>query len=136
MPRRKRVLVVDDDPAMLLALGGMVQSAGYTAVVESAPRQACALLAAGQRFDVILCDMMMPGMTGREVFDWISDEVPAQAGRFVLMSSNGIVLRSAGVRCGAAYLEKPIDVRVLKEVLDQLVGDAEDSQAPQDAGAP
>ncbi|MFI5234298.1 MAG: sigma-54-dependent transcriptional regulator [Gemmatimonadales bacterium] len=60
-----RILVVDDDAGLRRSLGLLLGEAGYAVTAEGDPLRALAL-AAADPFDLILCDVRMPGLDGRE----------------------------------------------------------------------
>ena len=62
----KKILIVDDEPDVLLVLGKRLTNAGYD-VVKAASGQAGLGKAKTERPDLIILDMMMPGMSGEEV---------------------------------------------------------------------
>jgi two-component system cell cycle sensor histidine kinase/response regulator CckA len=60
-----RILVVDDEPMFGWTMARMIEDS-HEVVVETAARSALSRIAAGENFDVVLCDLMMPDMTGME----------------------------------------------------------------------
>jgi two-component system, sensor histidine kinase ChiS len=62
-----RVLAVDDDPINLQVIRNHLELAGMSVITASNGQEALALIEAGQAFDLVLLDVMMPGMTGFEV---------------------------------------------------------------------
>ena len=60
-----RVLVVDDDPGLRRSLGLLLTESGYQVTAEGDPLRGLTL-AAAEPFDLILCDVRMPGIDGRE----------------------------------------------------------------------
>lgn len=87
-------------------------------VTASDAREALELLANGQRFDLILCDIRMPDMTGIDFCRQLEIDNPAQASRVVLMSG-GIVRRPGDlpVALPRPVLEKPFE---LEQVLSLM----------------
>jgi CheY-like chemotaxis protein len=74
---------------------------------------------AGETFDVILCDVMMPRMNGIELRDRIEEIGPDQAARIVFVTG-GILLpdvRSLLERVPNAWIEKPIDIDGLRDLV-------------------
>ncbi|MEW5742104.1 MAG: PAS domain-containing protein [Myxococcota bacterium] len=64
---RATVLVVDDMELVRRSTCRMLRSAGYAVLEASSGREALEVLAAGERVDVVLSDLLMPGMDGREL---------------------------------------------------------------------
>ena len=82
-----RVLVVDDEETVAAVLGDMVASGGHSVDVVGSGPEAIARFAT-ERFDLVLTDLAMPGMTGWEVARAIKDLAPAV--RVVLVSGFGV----------------------------------------------
>jgi signal transduction histidine kinase/CheY-like chemotaxis protein len=114
---RGRLLFIDDEQdlceAMREAVGGC-----HDVVTTTDARQALTLLAAGQRFDLILCDMRMPEMTGIDFHTRLGADNPAQASRVVLMSG-GFTRRpgDAPITWPRPLLDKPFAV---EEILSRM----------------
>jgi CheY-like chemotaxis protein len=106
LPRRQRVLVVDDDRAYCEALTRVLLAAGFDAVHACGPGEAIRMLERGQRFDAIVCDVLMPRMNGLELQEVLDEWIPAQADRMVMMSGDHKLLDSIGVPPGVC-LKKP-----------------------------
>src|SRR6478735_1956837 len=81
---RARVLVIDDEPAILRAFR-RVLSAHEVVSANSGP-EAMAKLEDGRRFDAIFCDVMMPEMSGVEVYQRIRERHPGQENKLVFMT--------------------------------------------------
>jgi two-component system, NtrC family, sensor kinase len=78
MNGRPRVLVIDDEPVMHRVMVRALRD--YEVIVQADAREALALLAAGNAFDAILCDLNMPGMNGMQFQAALT---PAQADRLL-----------------------------------------------------
>lgn len=73
------ILVVDDEHAVRRLTGRVLQRAGCTVASAASAAEADALLAADHAFDVVVCDVMMPGGTGPELLEMVrarGDQVP------------------------------------------------------------
>jgi CheY-like chemotaxis protein len=81
---RARILVIDDEPAILRAFRRAL-SAHEVVLATSGPEAMCKL-AESRRFDVIFCDVMMPEMSGVEVYQRISERHPGQEHKLVFMT--------------------------------------------------
>ncbi|MGH1345321.1 MAG: hybrid sensor histidine kinase/response regulator [Nannocystales bacterium] len=83
-PQEARILVVDDDDRVAQVTARALE--GYEVVVALDGRAALEEIRRGQAFDLVLCDLMMPGMTGMELYRAVEDSDPDLAGRFVFMT--------------------------------------------------
>ncbi len=82
---RLRVLVIDDERALALAVGRMLEEEHQVEVVTSG-EDALHRLEADTEYDVILCDLMMAGVGGMELYTKLVEDRPALARRFVFMT--------------------------------------------------
>jgi CheY-like chemotaxis protein len=122
LPRRARVLVVDDESLVAESLR-LVLSDEFVVSATTQPESALAGIASGESFDVILCDVMMPAMSGVELRNRIEDIAPDQAARVVFVTG-GIVMpevRALLESVPNAWLEKPIDLEGLRELIRRRV---------------
>jgi CheY-like chemotaxis protein len=92
-PPRGRVLVVDDEVA-IAKLVERILRASYDVVVENDARVALGRIASGERFDVIFCDLMMPHLTGMDLYATLVASNPEVAKRFVFMTGGAFSERS------------------------------------------
>ena len=117
MTERPRVLLVDDQVAVARALAGALGDAA-DAVVSSSGMEAMELLRRGERFDLVVSDVMMPGMTGSELFQRARALDPSIVRRFVFLS--GAVDDEEQERIaatGARLLKKPASVAGIRALL-------------------
>jgi PAS domain S-box-containing protein len=103
----RRVLVVDDEPMFGWTISRMLDGSHHV-VVETAARSASARIASGESFDVVLCDLMMPDMTGMEFFDALSRDAPGLANRIVFTTGG------AFTPAARAFLERVPNLRLAK----------------------
>ncbi len=104
-----KVLIVDDERAIRNSLGEILSDEGYE--VESAEDGASALaLVAKKKYDVIFCDIKMPGMDGMEVLDkLVADGCDAA---IVMISGHGDIDTAVeSIKKGAFdFIQKPLDL--------------------------
>jgi CheY-like chemotaxis protein len=129
-PRRARVLIVEDEQALAGALAEEI-GALHDVVIARGAEAALARLAA-ERFDVVLCDLRMPGMSGDALYKRVRAEDPEQADRFVFMTGVGFGadLTRFLADSGRLVLEKPFSANRVLEAIR-----AESARAPLTARA-
>ena len=126
-----RILVVDDDAAVRTAIKIVLERDGQDVEVASSGRAGIAA-AKAQKFDVVICDIFMPGMDGIETiteFHQIDPDVP-------IIAMSGFMFRDGQVpapdyltlstRLGAAYsLRKPFRPQELLKAVQACIGNSE-----------
>ncbi len=88
-----RILIVDDDPALGSTIQRILARQHDTVAVTSAA-DAQARLAAGETFDIILCDLLMPGMSGMDLHAALLRDAPDHAARMVFMTGGAFTDRA------------------------------------------
>jgi len=116
-----KLLIVDDEPMILGALRRAF-SADYHVTCVGDGRRAMERIRAGERFDVILCDLMMPEMTGMDLYVELGRLAPDQIERVVFVTGGAFTPRAREFleRVPNARVEKPIDFQNLKLLLRNL----------------
>jgi CheY-like chemotaxis protein len=116
---RVRILIVDDEESLRASLSRALRG-DHDVVMASNGREALVLLAA-QHFDVILCDLMMPELTGMDVHAELSRTDPATADRMVFMTGGAFTPHARDFldRVPNAYFEKPFDIRELRPLISR-----------------
>lgn len=123
MSHRGSVLAVDDDPATLEGLAAALGSLGYD-VWQAVDGESALILAREQQPDVILLDVVMPGMNGYEVCRRLKEEDETQLIPVVFLTGRGTrEARLKGLEAGATdFLNKPCEVTDLEVRVRNLVG--------------
>ncbi len=118
----RKILVVDDQPMLAKAIRRML--AGHDVTVVGSAQDALAKLEGGERYDVILSDLMMPGMSGMDLHAAIGKLAPEQVTRMVFMTGGAFTpeARAFFDEVGCPTLEKPFDRAGLRAVIDTLLG--------------
>ena len=119
---RRRVLIVDDEPGVRESVRMLLKDAYEPVAVSSGP-EALSALGAGT-FDVVLLDIVMPGMDGLELLDAIHARHPTLP--VVMLTATRTVKTAVGAMKRGAfdYLTKPFDVEELRLVLDKATDTA------------
>ena len=117
----RRILVVDDDAALLRLLSLRLQKEGFTVIEAASGEEARAVLEAGVRIDVVFSDIMMPGaLDGLALAEWIGQLPSAPA--IVLASGVPAALGDAQKRHPhiRAVLIKPYSYDALERIAREL----------------
>lgn len=127
-----RVLVIDDEVAIASTLQDVLLD--YDVTISVAAKQALDMLAADGRFDVVLCDLMMPGMTGPELYREACRMRPELCTHFVFMTGGAFTdwAREFLERTRCPVLSKPFTVASACRVIEQNVKQVE--LAPRSVG--
>jgi CheY-like chemotaxis protein len=91
--RRGRMLVVDDELGFLRAVKALYGE-DHEVITTPEAREALALIEAGEHFDIVLCDIMMAGFNGMDLFERVQHERPALAERFVFVTGGAFTPRA------------------------------------------
>jgi PAS domain S-box-containing protein len=128
-PRRLRVLVVDDEPSLANAIGRMLEEVHDVDVVTSG-EEALRRVEAGAEYDAILCDLMMPGVGGMDVYERLALGWPKMARRLVFMTGGAFSTRAQRFlgEVPNTCLDKPFTPERVIEALE-TVGRVEKSPA-------
>ncbi len=120
--RRGRVLLVDDELFIVSALRRLLGTEHDVTSVMSA-HDGVALVEAGHRFDVILCDLRMPGMSGIEFYERLSALAPDLLERIVFCTGATFSTdtRQFFERVPNRILEKPFDPGTVRTVVRSFV---------------
>jgi len=119
---RPRLLVVDDEPAVRSLLCRMLRKE-FEIEEASGGREALERLAAGERFDAILCDLLMPRMTGMDLFERLATTDREHARRMVFLTGGAFTPRARVFleTVPNPRLEKPMRREDLRAVLDEML---------------
>ncbi len=117
MEQKRRVLLVDDAVEQIRDLAHCLSQAGFTVLTCTDGEEAIAAME-GMPFDAVVSDIQMPNVNGLAVFEWTSENRPQT--RIIAMTAyDSPVMYAAAINKGAiVYLEKPVDPKLLIEVLN------------------
>ena len=120
---KRRILLVDDEPAILKVVGRRLELAGYEVVTASDGEEGLSK-AQASRPDAIILDLMMPRMDGFQVCERLKKDPAYQHIPIIILTARGKAgderrLRELGAD---AYLSKPMQSHALLEQLEALLG--------------
>jgi CheY-like chemotaxis protein len=106
--------VVDDEPIVCFSLERLLASEGEVVALTSA-REALERIRGGDRFDVILCDLLMPEMDAPALHMELASVAPEQAERMIFVTGGAFTMRARDFldRVPNERLAKPFDVDAL-----------------------
>ena len=122
------VLLVEDAPPVRSLARKSLESYGYT-VLEAADGPAALELSAGHArgIDILVTDVVMPGMSGRELAERLAPARPAMRVLYTSGYTDDAMVRQGVLRAGVAFLQKPFIpetlARKVREVLDREQGE-------------
>lgn len=107
--RRGRLLVIDDEPMLLAAMKRMLRI-HHDVVVCDSVEAALLVLEEDVRFDILLCDLNMPGLTGVDLYERVAVNMPELVERVVMITSGALTTRGQEFldSVSGPWLEKPI----------------------------
>jgi len=119
----KKILIVDDEPNIVISLEFLMKKEGFTVAVASDGDDALAKVASFEP-DLVLLDVMMPKKSGFEVCEALRAD-PARAGlQIVMLTAKGRDTEVAkGLAIGAdAYVTKPFSTKDLVVKVKTMLG--------------
>jgi PAS domain S-box-containing protein len=118
---RRRVLFIDDDPLVLKAAARLL-AREHDLVATPRALEAIALLRAGQAFDLIISDIMMPDCTGADFHRIVTTEFPVMLPRLYLMTGGAFTepMQQFALELGDRLLDKATDLPRLRELVRLL----------------
>jgi PAS domain S-box-containing protein len=116
--RSARILVIDDNELVGRAIGRMLEESHRVTLVGDG-ESALAIIEQGEEFDLVLCDMMMPGMTGMDLYEELAQRRPVLARRMVFMTGGAFTPRAAEFLATVhnPTISKPFTAIVLRATL-------------------
>lgn len=118
-PRSSRILVIDDEEAVCRTLKRLLEGR-HDVTTNTDPAAALGRIAAGETFDVIFCDVMMPTMSGVDFYEAIQRVRPHLASRIVFLTGGAFSERTTRFLQGAAIrvLLKPFSMQALNAIIE------------------
>jgi two-component system, cell cycle sensor histidine kinase and response regulator CckA len=118
---RARIIVVDDEDSVRSVVSRMLQGEGYEVLSARHGQEALIYLEqVGGSVDLIITDLVMPGMGGRELTEEVRRRYPDLSVVWMSGHPRQVELRSADLTKAPAFLQKPIPHRVLFETIGQV----------------
>jgi len=117
----ERVLVVEDDPAVRMLVLEVLQELHYEAIEIADPLAAVPLFASDARIDLMISDVGMPGMNGRELADIARTHRPTLPILFITGYAENATLRTGFLGPDMSMITKPFSLDILATRIRELI---------------
>jgi two-component system alkaline phosphatase synthesis response regulator PhoP len=119
----KKILIVEDDPSFSRAINHIIQKEGYD-VITADNGLSGLRMAQGDKPDLLILDVMLPGLDGFEICNRLRRDPPTAILPIIMLSAKGQETdKIMGLKVGAnEYLTKPVDRALLLEKITSLLG--------------
>lgn len=122
--RDKTVLVVDDEEALRTYAAKLIETRGYQVVTAGDGAEALAVLTEGPRIDLMVLDVMMPGLDGLQTLEQVRTRGHTSLPVVLLTAQSEDEQILGGYEKGAdCYVTKPLRPSALLNIVDYLIGD-------------
>lgn len=121
----KKIMVVDDEPYIARVIKFKLEQEGYT-VISANDGQSGLQKIKDEKPDMVLLDVMMPGLSGYEVCQKIKEDAELAGIPVVILTAKGQERdREQGLTMGASdYITKPFSPNRLLELVKSMIGEA------------
>jgi CheY-like chemotaxis protein len=122
---RELVLLVEDNEVVRRLARGVLAEAGYEVVEAETPERALELAGGTtEPIDLVVTDVVMPGMNGRELADELRRRQPDLRVLFTSGYTDDVVLSNGALQSGTGFLQKPFGVDELQRKVRELLESA------------
>ena len=118
-----KILIVEDEPNIVIPLQFLLEQKGYQIIVATSGEEALKIVSMVKP-DLILLDIMLPGMDGYEVCENIRQNEESQHTKIVFISALGreIDIVKGMALAADAYIVKPFSILEITEKVKELLG--------------
>jgi len=116
------VLLVEDDDSVRLLVRDVLEELGYRAIEAAEPETAARLLASGERFDLMVSDVGLPGMNGRQLAEIARQHHPQLPILFVTGYAENAAIRTRFLGTNMAMITKPFQIELLSSKISEMLG--------------
>ena len=117
----ERVLVVEDDPAVRMLVREVLEELRYQAVEFADPLEATAYLGSGEHIDLMISDVGLPGMNGRELAETARTHYPDLPILFITGYAENAAMRSSFLSANMAMVSKPFSLEDLAAKVGEII---------------
>jgi CheY-like chemotaxis protein len=125
-----RILLVEDDESVRTLMADILGEAGYSVVSAGHPTSALALAASDRSLDLLVTDVIMPRMSGRDLAQRLSAERPGLRVLYVSGYAGEALARHGGIEIGEHFLTKPFSERGLLDAVAAAIAGSPPAPPP------
>jgi CheY-like chemotaxis protein len=116
------ILVIDDEPSFVSALTRVLRHDGGTVDTAADGRLALRQLQK-HRYDVVLCDLRMPGLDGADFYAILCQQHPYLRQRVLFLTGDTLGANSQAFleQCGQPWLAKPCDAATIRSAIQRML---------------
>jgi CheY-like chemotaxis protein len=118
---RETILLVEDDPAVRKVERAVLERLGYTILVADRPSVALQIAASGPPPDLLLSDVIMPEMNGRDLARQLQFKWPKLKVLYISGYTDDAVVRHGVLEAGVSFLQKPFTPEALAQKVGQVL---------------
>jgi len=115
------VLLVEDDETLLKSTGSMLKKMGYKLIQASSPQKAISQSEEACPVDLIITDVVMPGMNGKEMVEKIKSVRPGVKILFMSGYPADIITNHGVIEGGTHFISKPFNMEQLNKKIEQVL---------------
>ena len=115
------ILLVEDEPSVRGVARQVLARQGYTVLEAPDGQTALMMIAAGARVDLVLTDVVMPGMSGRALADQLARRSPGIRVLYMSGYTDDAIVRHGMLEPGLAYLQKPFRPDALAQKVREVL---------------
>ena len=116
------ILLVEDDEMVLTMVSNMLETLGYMVIASENPLDALSLCAKGAiPIDLVITDVVMPGMSGKDLRDKLSVTRPDLKVLFMSGYTSNIIAQHGVLEEGMQFIQKPFSMSGLSEKVKQMI---------------
>ncbi len=107
------ILLVEDEASLLVTARSMLDKLGYNVLAAASPKEALQQLSNDTEVDLLLTDVVMPGMNGRELAERVCQMQPGIRVLFMSGYAPDAVLETSNLGTGVRYIQKPFTIKAM-----------------------
>ncbi|PNU02316.1 hypothetical protein A8V01_26640 [Novosphingobium guangzhouense] len=115
------VLLVEDDASVRMLVSDVLNELGYKATEVSEPEMAVRLLADGQKFDLLITDVGLPGMNGRQLAEIVRNHLSEIPILFITGYAENAAIRADFLGTNMQMIAKPFQIEDLLSKIAEML---------------